>query len=267
MAQDDPTGPDSRTPRAGPRSSPSAPGRTSSSGREGVQRRQPHRLGGRADLLRRPSRSSRRCWSWSPCSACSARPRPGAHRQPRPGRPRRRAGILTSAIEHLQQGQGTAGIARDRRPRRRAVVGVRLRRRRSCAPPTPSTTCPRAGRSGRRCRSALGVTVADRRAAGAGRRRSSWSPAGGRAGRHGLGIGRPAVTVWNIAKWPVLLLSSSCMFAILYWARPTPSSRFPLGHARAASSPCVLWLIASAGSRSTWRTSAPTTRPTAASPA
>jgi len=35
-----------------------------------------------------------------------------------------------------------------------------------------------------------------------------------------LGIGESAVTVWGIAKWPVLLLVVSLMFAILYWAAP-----------------------------------------------
>lgn len=35
-----------------------------------------------------------------------------------------------------------------------------------------------------------------------------------------LGIGSSAVTVWDIAKWPVLLLVVSLMFAILYWAAP-----------------------------------------------
>jgi membrane protein len=29
-----------------------------------------------------------------------------------------------------------------------------------------------------------------------------------------------AITVWNIAKWPVLLLVVSFMFALLYWAAP-----------------------------------------------
>ncbi|RKN51094.1 YihY/virulence factor BrkB family protein [Micromonospora endolithica] len=35
-----------------------------------------------------------------------------------------------------------------------------------------------------------------------------------------IGVGAAAVTVWNIAKWPVLLLLVSLMFAILYWASP-----------------------------------------------
>lgn len=42
------------------------------------------------------------------------------------------------------------------------------------------------------------------------------------AGRVGdaLGLGSTAMTVWNIAKWPVLLVLVSLIFAILYWASP-----------------------------------------------
>ncbi|MEV4756500.1 YihY/virulence factor BrkB family protein [Micromonospora sp. NPDC049559] len=35
-----------------------------------------------------------------------------------------------------------------------------------------------------------------------------------------IGLGSTAVTVWSIAKWPVLLILVSLMFAILYWASP-----------------------------------------------
>ncbi|HEV2875259.1 MAG TPA: YihY/virulence factor BrkB family protein [Thermoleophilaceae bacterium] len=35
-----------------------------------------------------------------------------------------------------------------------------------------------------------------------------------------LGLGDTAVQVWGIAKWPVLLLLVSFMFAVLYWAAP-----------------------------------------------
>lgn len=35
-----------------------------------------------------------------------------------------------------------------------------------------------------------------------------------------IGLGSTAVAVWNVAKWPVLLLLVSLMFAILYWASP-----------------------------------------------
>jgi membrane protein len=35
-----------------------------------------------------------------------------------------------------------------------------------------------------------------------------------------IGVGDTAIDVWNIAKWPVLLLLVSFMFAVLYWAAP-----------------------------------------------
>jgi membrane protein len=35
-----------------------------------------------------------------------------------------------------------------------------------------------------------------------------------------IGVGSSAVNVWDIAKWPVLLLVVSLMFTILYWASP-----------------------------------------------
>jgi membrane protein len=35
-----------------------------------------------------------------------------------------------------------------------------------------------------------------------------------------IGVGDTAVTVWQIAKWPVLLLIVSFIFALLYWAAP-----------------------------------------------
>ncbi|HEY7454105.1 MAG TPA: YihY/virulence factor BrkB family protein [Thermoleophilaceae bacterium] len=45
---------------------------------------------------------------------------------------------------------------------------------------------------------------------------------GGLAQRVGdlIGLGSTAVDVWNIAKWPVLLVVVSFMFALLYWAAP-----------------------------------------------
>ncbi|MEV0217459.1 YihY/virulence factor BrkB family protein [Micromonospora sp. NPDC050695] len=35
-----------------------------------------------------------------------------------------------------------------------------------------------------------------------------------------IGLGSTAVPVWDVAKWPVLLIIVSLMFAILYWASP-----------------------------------------------
>jgi membrane protein len=61
-----------------------------------------------------------------------------------------------------------------------------------------------------------------------------------------VGLGGTAVTVWNIAKWPVLFLVVVCMFAILYYASPNAK----LGGLKAivpgAALAIVVWLIASA---------------------
>lgn len=35
-----------------------------------------------------------------------------------------------------------------------------------------------------------------------------------------VGLGSTAVTVWDIAKWPVLILIVSFLFAFFYWASP-----------------------------------------------
>ncbi|MEU6519765.1 YihY/virulence factor BrkB family protein [Streptomyces sp. NPDC046978] len=60
-----------------------------------------------------------------------------------------------------------------------------------------------------------------------------------------LGIGDTALTVWSIAKWPVLVVLVTIMIALLYWATPnarvkgfrwiTPGSFLAL----------VIWLVAS----------------------
>jgi membrane protein len=71
---------------------------------------------------------------------------------------------------------------------------------------------------------------------------------GGLAERVGdlIGLGSTAVDVWNIAKWPVLLLVVSLMFALLYWAAPNvkqPGFRWVSPGGILA---VVGWLIASA---------------------
>ena len=61
-----------------------------------------------------------------------------------------------------------------------------------------------------------------------------------------LGVGSSAVTVWDIAKWPVLVLVVALMFSILYWAAPNvrqPGFRWLTPGGLVA---VVVWLIASA---------------------
>jgi membrane protein len=61
-----------------------------------------------------------------------------------------------------------------------------------------------------------------------------------------VGLGGAAVTAWDIAKWPVLLLIVSFMFALLYWA--APNVRHPKFHwvSPGGVLAVLLWLVASA---------------------
>ncbi|GIG70882.1 YihY/virulence factor BrkB family protein [Phytomonospora endophytica] len=62
-----------------------------------------------------------------------------------------------------------------------------------------------------------------------------------------LGFGGAAVSGWNIAKWPVLVLLVSLIFGLLYWASPNARvGRFRLVSAGSLLA-VVLWIVASAG--------------------
>jgi membrane protein len=61
-----------------------------------------------------------------------------------------------------------------------------------------------------------------------------------------LGIGSTAVTIWDIAKWPALVLVVSLMFSILYWAAPNvklPGFRWLTPGGLVA---VLVWIVASA---------------------
>jgi membrane protein len=61
-----------------------------------------------------------------------------------------------------------------------------------------------------------------------------------------FGVGDTALQVWNVAKWPVLVLIASFMFAVLYYSAPNvkqPGVRSVLPGGVLA---VVLWIIASA---------------------
>jgi membrane protein len=127
--------------------------------------------------------------------------------------------IFTSAIENIQGNQGTAGVA--------FVIGLAVAiwsasgyvaafMRASNAiydieegRPIWKTLPVRVGLTVllmlMTAISAIGVTIS-----------------GGLAQEVGnlIGVGETAVDVWNLAKWPVLLLIVTVMFAVLYWAAP-----------------------------------------------
>jgi membrane protein len=61
-----------------------------------------------------------------------------------------------------------------------------------------------------------------------------------------LGVGQTAVDVWNIVKWPVLVLLVSFMFALLYWGAPNvkqPGFRWISPGGLLAT---LTWIVASA---------------------
>src|SRR3954467_826574 len=61
-----------------------------------------------------------------------------------------------------------------------------------------------------------------------------------------IGVGSTAVDVWNIAKWPVILIVVMTMFAFLYWAAPNvkhPKFRWVSPGGIVA---VLLWILASA---------------------
>jgi membrane protein len=62
-----------------------------------------------------------------------------------------------------------------------------------------------------------------------------------------LGVGDTALTVWSIAKWPVLVLLVTVMIAILYWATPNARVRGFRWVTPGSFLALVIWMIASAG--------------------
>lgn len=61
-----------------------------------------------------------------------------------------------------------------------------------------------------------------------------------------IGLGDAAVTAWNIAKWPVMLVVVSFMFAFLYWAAPNVKQPGFKWVSPGGLFAVVLWIVASA---------------------
>ncbi|MEU3726984.1 YihY/virulence factor BrkB family protein [Streptomyces sp. NPDC031705] len=62
-----------------------------------------------------------------------------------------------------------------------------------------------------------------------------------------LGVGDTGMTVWSIAKWPVLVLLVTTMIALLYWAAPNAKGRGFRWVSPGSFLAMVIWMIASAG--------------------
>jgi membrane protein len=62
-----------------------------------------------------------------------------------------------------------------------------------------------------------------------------------------IGLGSGFVVVWDIAKWPVLLVLVSLLFAILYWASPNAKHAGFRWVSPGGILAVVVWLAASAG--------------------
>ncbi|NED34307.1 YihY/virulence factor BrkB family protein [Streptomyces sp. SID8499] len=62
-----------------------------------------------------------------------------------------------------------------------------------------------------------------------------------------LGLGDAGMTVWSIAKWPVLVVLVTMMIALLYWATPNARVRGFRWITPGSVLALVIWLAASAG--------------------
>jgi membrane protein len=60
-----------------------------------------------------------------------------------------------------------------------------------------------------------------------------------------IGVGSTAVTVWDIAKWPVLLILMMVMVGILYWAAPNAKQGFKWVSPGGVVG-VLIWIVASA---------------------
>ncbi|MFE5534783.1 YihY/virulence factor BrkB family protein [Streptomyces sp. NPDC056492] len=62
-----------------------------------------------------------------------------------------------------------------------------------------------------------------------------------------LGVGDTAVSVWSIAKWPLLLILVTVMIALLYWGAPNAKGRGFRWVTPGSFLALLIWVIASAG--------------------
>lgn len=64
---------------------------------------------------------------------------------------------------------------------------------------------------------------------------------------HALGLGHTALTIWSIAKWPVLVIIVSVMLALLYYAAPNVKQPGVQWISPGGVLAVLIWLVVSAG--------------------
>jgi membrane protein len=62
-----------------------------------------------------------------------------------------------------------------------------------------------------------------------------------------IGLGKAALTVWSVAKWPVLALLVAAMILLLFWAAPNMHTHRFRWISPGSTLAVVLWLILSSG--------------------
>lgn len=62
-----------------------------------------------------------------------------------------------------------------------------------------------------------------------------------------LGVGDTALTVWSLAKWPVLLFLVTLMIALLFWAAPNARTKGFRWVSPGSFLALLIWILASAG--------------------
>ena len=75
-----------------------------------------------------------------------------------------------------------------------------------------------------------------------------------------FGVGHTAVVVWDVAKWPVLVVLVSLLLAVLFWATPNAKQAGIKWISPGGVVATVMWLIVSALFASTWPISRHITR-------
>ncbi|MFF5446359.1 YihY/virulence factor BrkB family protein [Streptomyces sp. NPDC012888] len=132
--------------------------------------------------------------------------------------------IITTAVEQLQASRGAGGVL--------AIVGLVLAVWSASGYVAAFVRCSNAvydvpeGRTvWKLTRLRLGLTLVLMLLACAGALIVVFTGGLARQAGDALGVGDTAVTVWSIAKWPVLVLLVTGMIALLYWAAPNARAR------------------------------------------